>query len=105
MIRLPGYPASSEGVPDGVHYVILEPISVHISGDERSRTHPGHGYLERTEYYWRYAVYKTREEWLAEVKERYEQGKTDFVPIEAFRPKIKTSTIVENKTNPFTESV
>lgn len=25
-------------------YIVLEPDSIHIPGDERSRTHPGHGY-------------------------------------------------------------
>lgn len=32
-------------------YIALISTPVHIPGDERSRTNPGHGYGERTEYY------------------------------------------------------
>jgi hypothetical protein len=38
-------------VPEGPHYAVLiyDKKSVHIPGDERSRTNPGHGYPEHTE--------------------------------------------------------
>ena len=40
-----------EDVPCGKHYVVIvyKTTSVHHEGDERSRTHPGHGYPEYTE--------------------------------------------------------
>lgn len=40
-------------IPDGPHYAIMviEKKSIHVPGDERSRTHPGHGYPEHTETY------------------------------------------------------
>jgi hypothetical protein len=40
-------------VPKDFHYAIIlfDRTSVYIPGDERSRTHPGHGYPDRTETY------------------------------------------------------
>ncbi len=40
-----------EDIPDTPHYAVLiyKVVSVYIPGDERSRTHPGHGYPEHTE--------------------------------------------------------
>lgn len=32
-------------------YLLIDSVTVHIPGDERSRTNPGHGYPERTESY------------------------------------------------------
>lgn len=30
-------------IPDGHHYAIIEFRKIHVPGDERSRTNPGHG--------------------------------------------------------------
>ena len=40
-------------IPNEPHYaiIVIDSTSVHIPGDERSRTAPGHGYPERTETY------------------------------------------------------
>lgn len=40
-------------IPNSPHYaiMIIDTVSMLIPGDERSRTHPGHGYPERTETY------------------------------------------------------
>lgn len=42
---------SMDDVPDTEHFAILfyEQSSVWVPGDERSRTHPGHGYPEHVE--------------------------------------------------------
>jgi len=32
-------------------YLLITEVTVHIDGDERSRTHPGHGYPARDEHY------------------------------------------------------
>jgi hypothetical protein len=39
---------ASDDLPTGEHFaiVIFFQTSVHVPGDERSRTHPGHGYPE-----------------------------------------------------------
>jgi hypothetical protein len=64
-------------IPKGEHYVIIEMTSVFIPGDERSRTHPGHGYPERTEYYTQMQVFTSEEEWagrIAAMMERDPRG-------------------------------
>ena len=40
-------------VPPGTHYAVIvyETTSVHVPGDERSRTCPGHGYPAHTDNY------------------------------------------------------
>lgn len=42
---------SKEDVPCGHHYSVLvyKTSSTYVEGDERSRTHPGHGYPAHTE--------------------------------------------------------
>ena len=62
-----------EDIPKEPHYVIVEMNSVFIPGDERSRTHPGHGYPERTEHYTSMWVTTSREDWEEEIKERCER--------------------------------
>lgn len=49
-------------VPKDFHYAILvfESTSVHIPGDERSRTNPGHGYPASTEYYNTFSYFFTK---------------------------------------------
>lgn len=44
------YVTRPQDIPKCEHWVILEGRQLHIDGDERSRTNPGHGYPERTEY-------------------------------------------------------
>lgn len=41
---------------------VVYEVSVFIPGDERSRTHPGHGYGERTENYKEFHVFKDEAE-------------------------------------------
>jgi hypothetical protein len=42
-----------DDVPDGSHFcvIIYGKRSIHIEGDERSRTNPGHGYPAHTEHF------------------------------------------------------
>jgi len=84
-------------IPKGPHYAILEKRSISIPGDERSRTHPGHGYPASTEEVWDYIVFPTREEWVAEVKKRAGQvfGSKDYVAISATPATITTTVSVE----------
>lgn len=56
-------------VPDTEHWVIIKTDGVHIPGDERSRTNPGHGYPERIQKYLSYWVYFTEEKLLEAIKE------------------------------------
>lgn len=61
---------SSSDIPKTPHYAIVEQRSVHIPGDERSRTNPGHGYPETTIQVWDYMVCDNREEWEREIRSR-----------------------------------
>lgn len=58
-----------EDIPKEEHYVILKFGSVHIPGDERSRTNPGHGYPAHSKEFTEYYAYKDREKWEAAIKE------------------------------------
>lgn len=86
-------------IPKEPHYAILEQRSISIPGDERSRTHPGHGYPASTEQVWDYIVFKDRDEWETEVKKRHGQvfGNKDFVAISATPATISTTIHVEVK--------
>lgn len=50
-----------------VHWAIVYDESVHIPGDERSRTHPGHGYPERTHSYTVYVAFESEEDWKKQI--------------------------------------
>lgn len=61
-------------------YGIIQMKGVYIPGDERSRTAPGHGYPERTEYYPELQIFLAEDEWKAEIKKLMfsEHGRKDF---------------------------
>ena len=97
-------------LPEGHHYAILvfKSSSVHIPGDERSRTNPGHGYGERTETYttYEYSYTHNRDEWVRQI-EKLEKEKADtrwgkadpYAAIEvASKASIETKVIVGVKT-------
>lgn len=90
---------SLSDIPKEPHYAILEQRSISIPGDERSRTHPGHGYPASTEQVWDYIVFKDRDEWETEVKKRMasEFGRKDFMAISATPATINTTIQVEVK--------
>ena len=62
------YVKNQADVPTDQHWAILTFTSVHIPGDERSRTNPGHGYPASTERYVEYTAFTNEEEWEAEIK-------------------------------------
>lgn len=59
-------------IPKERHYqiIVFKKTSVHIPGDERSRTNPGHGYPEHTETYNTPTTYVTTDDndWLADIQ-------------------------------------
>lgn len=83
-------------VPSTRHYAIITEVNVTIPGDERSRTHPGHGYPEETRTYTQYEAFTDKEKWLNKIKgyenERY--GRTSYRAMEVIPIKIeKTVTL------------
>ena len=81
-------------IPDGDVFLILKPTSVHVPGDERSRTNPGHGYPAETIHSWNIWVYDGYEEWRANVKAMTLKGET-FVPIQGRQPTITKEIAIE----------
>lgn len=61
---------SKSKMPTEPHYAIVEFSSIHIPGDERSRTNPGHGYPAHSESVVNYRAFTDKEEWEKEVKEK-----------------------------------
>ena len=61
------YVSSLSDIPQAPHFVIVKMTSVHIPGDERSRTNPGHGYPEHTEHYTQMQVTTSKDEWTREI--------------------------------------
>lgn len=55
-------------IPNTPHYAIVEQRTIHHDGDERSRTHPGHGYPAYTEEVSVYRAFESREKWEAEIR-------------------------------------
>lgn len=60
--------SSVRAMPDQPFYVIFKDNSVTIPGDERSRTHPGHGYPEYTEQYVTPEIYTEEKHFVAAVE-------------------------------------
>lgn len=61
---------TQDDIPEQEHFVILEFSSIHVPGDERSRTNPGHGYPEHSEPKVDYIVFPDRDAWVAEIRRR-----------------------------------
>jgi len=68
------------GIPTGPHWAIIQRTTITIPGDERSRTHPGHGYPEHTEEAIYYRPFHDEAEFLAEMK-KLEWRKADVIGI------------------------
>jgi hypothetical protein len=83
-------------IPQEPHYAIIEEIAVYIPGDERSKTNPGHGYPESTEYYTSYTVFMSLQKWEIRIGELIKVNK-DFRAIHATPAVVTTTVNVEIK--------
>jgi hypothetical protein len=61
-------PLAVSDLPERQCWIILQSETVHVPGDERSRTHPGHGYPEHTERHWSIQVFDDAESWTKEIE-------------------------------------
>ena len=86
---------TSSEIPEGPHWAIVTFGSIHIPGDERSRTNPGHGYPASTQTSLSYTVYTSEEEWKAEIESLAARRDKKFVALVAKRPVIRTHIVVE----------
>lgn len=63
------YVYTIDDVPNGEHFVIIKDNRIHIPGDERSRTHPGHGYPAHDQEFLSYEAYLTQNKLLQAITE------------------------------------
>lgn len=71
-------------IPAGEHWAIVEIVTVHIPGDERSRQAPGHGYPERDEEYIRYTPFTgedAREQCLSVLETMYHHHRATAIHV------------------------
>jgi hypothetical protein len=61
-------------VPTQEHWAIITSDSVHIPGDERSRTAPGHGYPAHTTKFISYEVFLDKAVFELELRSRIQKG-------------------------------
>ena len=85
-------------IPDREHWVIVKTDGVHIPGDERSRTNPGHGYPERTQNFLSYQAYFTEAKLLEAIKEleepRYGGNRTEYKVLKVTPMNVKKQTSI-----------
>lgn len=86
--------AQLSDVPQHGHWAIIQTTSVHIPGDERSRTNPGHGYPASTETFITYRAFVSQAEWETEIERLTLRG-DPFRAIVAHHAKVSTRVIVE----------
>lgn len=90
---------TKDEMPKVEHWAIFEFSTVHIPGDERSRTNPGHGYPAEDRPFVTYKAYLNEADWEKAVEEL--AGKvfgTSFVAAKVTPAQIQTITkIVINK--------
>ena len=70
------------------HWAIISNVSVYHEGDERSRTHPGHGYPAHTTTHTEYTPYATEEEALEAIRRKRDHER--FTVIKAFPLRVET---------------
>ena len=89
-------------VPSEEHWVILTFSRIHIPGDERSRTNPGHGYPAEDKDIVIYNAYLTEQKWKEQINYLESQNsssylKTHYSAFKATPAKISTSiTVIVN---------
>lgn len=96
----PIYCKTAADIPSTPHYAILTARSIEIPGDERSRTHPGHGYPASTEQVWDYVVYGGKEQWEEAVDRQHarslrQSGAANYKAMYVTPATITTTTKVE----------
>lgn len=86
-------------VPEVEHWAIIQTDGVHIPGDERSRTNPGHGYPAHTQNYISYRAYLTEEKLMLAIKELEDTkyGKKDYKVIKVTPMKVAINVSVALK--------
>jgi len=77
-------------------YAVIRKVSHHIPGDERSRTHPGHGYPAHTVTETVIQTFESKEEWEAWIiREEGRSRREEYTPIVYREASVKTTITVD----------
>jgi hypothetical protein len=87
--------AIKKDIPTSPHWAILKFSTLHIPGDERSRTHPGHGYPGSIELIIRYQVYTDKKEWEGEILKLVNANDNNFLAVEVRPAQIDVQVVVQ----------
>lgn len=88
------YVTQKDRMPTEEHWAIITYSSVFIPGDERSRTHPGHGYPERYESVVTYKAYMDEDEWKNDISRMECNGDT-YTAMKAIPATVSTNVTVD----------
>lgn len=91
------YVTENGKMPTAPHWAIIEYKSKYIDGDERSRTHPGHGYPSHMHNYVSYSAFLSEESWKKAIDELANPkfGKSEpFTAMYVIPAKVSTSVSV-----------
>lgn len=88
---------SQKDTPRDPHWAVFKFSSVHVPGDERSRTHPGHGYPAHSVSVVNYEAYHDEDEWKAEIARLEERrwGREAYFAARVIPAKVELSVDVE----------
>lgn len=91
--------SKKEHAPKVEHWAIFKFSTIHIPGDERSRTNPGHGYPASDEPVINYEAYLDRAEWEKEVQhlESLVFGDKNYFAVKITPAVITTKVTIEVK--------
>lgn len=92
------YVHNREDIPKEKHLAAIVFDSIYVPGDERSRTHAGHGYPGGTEQKLNYIVFTDKqdcEKWIGEQESRKYGSPTPYVIIEANKLGVETKISVK----------
>jgi len=91
----PTYVSNKDHIPKEPHWAIIEFSLIHVPGDERSRTHPGHGYPAHTETQITYKAFTDEDEWAFAVEELERQGRVEYKAMKVIPARVSTHVRVD----------
>jgi hypothetical protein len=93
----PTYVSSKSQMPTKEHWAIIEYSHIYVPGDERSRTHPGHGYPASNQPVLNYIAFDSKED-LEKYFQEHSTMKIENVTIIHVKPAVaKTVVSIEVK--------
>lgn len=87
-----------ELIPTNSHWAIIEFKRIFVPGDERSQSHPGHGYGDSWETLLSYWAYDNEIEWKSDLAQRVKDGALDtkkFVAMKVIPADISFQTVID----------